>query len=105
MSPQLPCSRWTAGPSSFMLTLTCRLLWAELFRRVFREDLLVCPRCDGKVVVLTAALEPTVARLILAHLGLPTDPVRIARARAPPQAEFWPDDDWPDRDLDPTASA
>ena len=63
-----------------------------------REDLLVCPRCDGKVVVLTAALEPTVARLILAHLGLPTDLVRIAPARAPPQGDFWPDDDVPDLD-------
>ena len=75
-----------------------RLPWAELFRRVFREDLSVCPRCDGKVAVLAAITDPAIARHVLGHLGLPTADVRTAPARAPPD-----DDDGPDvepRDAD-----
>ena len=31
-----------------------RLPWAEIFRRVFREDLFECPRCSGRMQVLAA---------------------------------------------------
>ena len=58
---------------------------------MFREDLLVCPRCDGRAEVIAAVTDPNVTRLRLAHLGLAADPVRVACARAPPQADLWPD--------------
>jgi len=67
-----------------------RLPWAELFRRVFREDLLVCPRCTGPMRVLAAITEPAVIDAILTHLGLPTAPPAVAAARAPPQVAIWP---------------
>ena len=67
-----------------------RLPWAELYRRVFREDLLVCPRCAGPVRVLAAITDPAVVAAILTHLGLPTEPPAVAPARAPPQVPFWP---------------
>lgn len=68
-----------------------RLPWAELFRRVFREDLEVCPRCAGDVRVLAAITDPDVIAAILAHLDLPTAPLTTAPARAPPQLAMWPD--------------
>jgi hypothetical protein len=68
-----------------------RLPWAELFRRVFREDLLVCPRCTGRMRVLAAITDPDAIHAILTHLGLPTKPAPVAPARAPPQVSLWPD--------------
>jgi hypothetical protein len=66
-----------------------RLPWAELYRRVFRDDLLVCPRCTGRMRVLAAITDPAVVAAILTHLGLPTEPPPIAAARAPPQVPIW----------------
>jgi hypothetical protein len=77
-----------------------RLPWAELFRRAFRHDLLVCPRCAGPMKVLAAVTEPDVARAILAHLDLPTASPPIAPARAPPQLPIWPGAFDPPPDLD-----
>lgn len=68
-----------------------RLPWAELFRRVFHQDLEVCPRCAGLVRVLAAITAPDVIAAILAHLDLPTEPPPAAPARAPPQLPIWPD--------------
>ena len=61
-----------------------------LYRRVFREDLLICPRCTGRMRVLAAITDPAVVDAILTHLGLPTEPPAVAAARAPPQVPFWP---------------
>ena len=76
-----------------------RLPWAELFRRVCREDLLVGPRCTGPMRVLAAITEPAVVDAILTHLGLPTEPPAAA-ARAPPLLALWPGALDPSPDLD-----
>ena len=55
-----------------------RLAWSALLQRVFRVDVLECPRCGGRMRILAAIHQPAVARRILACLGLP--------ARAPPLA-------------------
>lgn len=76
-----------------------RLPWAELYRRVFRDDLRVCPRCAGPVRVLAAITDPAVVVAILTHLDLPSEPPQVAAARAPPQVLFWPGSDpHPDHD-------
>lgn len=67
-----------------------RLPWAELFRRVFRDDLLVCPRCAGGMRVLAAITDPAVVTAILSHLRLPTAAPVPSPARAPPLREAWP---------------
>lgn len=67
---------------------------------MFRDDLRVCPRCAGPVRVLAAITDPPVVTAILAHLDLPTEPLQVAAARAPPQALFWPDGSDPLPDLD-----
>ena len=70
-----------------------RLPWSELLHRVFRIDILRCQPCGGRVRVLACITEPAVVRHILDHLGLPSEPVRAAPARAspPPPQTAWGD--------------
>jgi len=58
--------------------------WAELIRRVFLTDVLVCPRCNGRRRVLAAITDPATIRQILEHLSLPATPPAITPARSPP---------------------
>jgi hypothetical protein len=46
--------------------------WAELLKRVFRIDALVCDHCGGARRVLAAIVEADAIHRILSHLGLPT---------------------------------
>jgi hypothetical protein len=55
-----------------------RLLWAELLQRAFELDALSCPKCGGRMRVLSAITDPIVAARILRCLALPS--------RAPPLA-------------------
>jgi len=55
-----------------------RLAWADLLQRVFEVDALACPKCGGRMRVLSAITDPIVAARILRCLSLP--------ARAPPLA-------------------
>ena len=65
------------------------LPWAELLRRVFAVDVLVCPRCLGAMSVIAYLSDPVVVGKILGHLGLPQSPLPIAPARRPAQAELF----------------
>jgi hypothetical protein len=42
-------------------------------RRAFETDVLACPRCDGRMVVLATIEDPAVIHRILTHLGLCLD--------------------------------
>jgi hypothetical protein len=64
--------------------------WAELMRRGLDIDVLQCPDCGGRLRFVAAILLSSAIRRILRHLGLPTDPVQLAPARAPPEL----DDAW-----------
>ena len=57
-----------------------RIPWAELLRRVFRDDVLTCP-CGGRRVVLAYLTQPGPVRTILDNLGLPSTGPPIAPAR------------------------
>ncbi len=61
--------------------------WAELMRRAFGYDLLVCPDCGGKMALIACILERAAVRKILAHLGLPQEPPVVTNARASPGHE------------------
>jgi hypothetical protein len=67
-----------------------RTQWAEVMRRAFGYDLLNCPSCGGRMVLLACIMQRAVITKILSHLGLPTEPPRPAKARASPlsQAHF-----------------
>ena len=54
-----------------------RLSWAQLLKRVFTIDLMICPQCGGTLTILAAIEDPAVIVKILGHLGLPS--------RAPPR--------------------
>jgi hypothetical protein len=58
---------------------TGRTAWADLLQRVFEVDALRCPACGGRMRILSAIMEPDVARRILECLHMPS--------RAPPLGE------------------
>jgi hypothetical protein len=58
--------------------------WAELMRRGLDIDVLECPDCGARLRFVAAILLSSAIRRILRHLGLPSDPVELAPARAPP---------------------
>ena len=53
-------------------------------RRAFETDVLGCPRCGGRMVVLATIDDPAVIHRILTHLGLSTEPGEPTPSRAPP---------------------
>ncbi|MBW2720219.1 MAG: transposase [Deltaproteobacteria bacterium] len=64
--------------------------WAELMRRGLDIDVLQCPDCGGRLRFVAAIMLSSAIRRILGHLDLPSDPVELAPARAPPEL----DDAW-----------
>ena len=53
-------------------------------------DVLKCPDCGGRKRFVAAIMLSSAIRRILRHLSLPSDPVELAPARAPPEL----DDAW-----------
>jgi hypothetical protein len=47
---------------------------ADLLRRVFAIDVLVCDTCGGSMRILAVLPEGEASRTILEHLGLPSKP-------------------------------
>lgn len=45
-----------------------RRRWAEMIKRVFEVDPLVCPRCHGEMRIVAFIIDPTVIDRILRHL-------------------------------------
>jgi hypothetical protein len=60
-----------------------RMDWATLLRRSLSLDALECPKCHGRLRVVAVITEREPIRRILVHLGLPTEPPAVARARDP----------------------
>jgi hypothetical protein len=52
-------------------TLARRIAWADLLKRVFEVDALRCPGCGGRMRLIAAITDPSVAHRILECLGLP----------------------------------
>jgi hypothetical protein len=61
-----------------------RRRWAQLIRRVYEIDPLVCPRCQGVMRVVAFITDGRVIRRILDHLGASAR--RATQDRAPPPA-------------------
>jgi len=51
-----------------------RTSWAELMKRVFALDVLVCPHCGGPRRLIAPLTDGLIVRKILTHLGLSTAP-------------------------------
>ena len=61
-----------------------RYAWALLLARIYAVFPLLCPKCGGAMRIIAFITDASTVRDILAHLGEPTAPPRIAPARAPP---------------------
>jgi Putative transposase len=55
--------------------------WAALLKRVFLLDVLVCPKCSGRMRIVAAILEKDSIQAILGHCGLSTGPPAMTRMR------------------------
>lgn len=68
------------APSAPVATARARYLpWADLLRRIFAIDALVCERCGGTMRILAIIDNPAVAETIARHLGLSRAPARPTR--------------------------
>ena len=56
-----------------LFAMSPRIPWAELLRRTYGIDTLVCPACDGRLRVLAAITKPETAAAILSALRV-TEP-------------------------------
>jgi hypothetical protein len=65
-----------------------RLPWAQLLKRTYQCDVLVCDACGGKRDIIAFIEDPRPVRKILQHVGLPAEPPPIAPARAPPDNDL-----------------
>jgi hypothetical protein len=72
--------------------------WADLMRRSFGFDVLVCPRCSGRIRLIALIHQPEIVQRILSDLGLPVDVPVPAPTRASPLP--WDVDGGPVRFLD-----
>jgi hypothetical protein len=66
----IPLERWSALMDGRLLVRSPRIDWATLLRRTFAEDVLVCPRCRGRLQVLEVVTKPNEAQAMLAALGV-----------------------------------
>jgi hypothetical protein len=73
-----------------------RLDWADLLRRVWAVEVMICALCGGQRRIIATIHEGPVARRILRHLGLDEFAPPRARARAPPQGDLGFDPPPPD---------
>jgi hypothetical protein len=56
-------------------------------RRAFEADVLACPRCGGRMLVLATIDDPAVIHRILTHLGLSMEPGEPVPSRGPPEGD------------------
>lgn len=89
-----PPSRWrrdcpagTTAPSTRhrpAYRRAARYAWALLLSRIYEVLPLRCTHCGGEMRLIAFITAPVTVRDILAHLGEPAAPPRIAPARGPP---------------------
>lgn len=67
-----------------------RYLWAALIARIYEVFPLLCPMCGGQMRLIAFITEGAQIRKILEHIGVDSQPPRVAPARGPP---LWEDCD------------
>ena len=74
---------------------SAHILWAALIARIYEVFPLLCPVCGGQMRIIAFITHSADIRQILDHIGVQTEPPRIAPARGPP---LWDRCDVPMRD-------
>ena len=82
----LPATLARTHPRSERAASRAGYLWAELMRRTFGFDVLACPRCGGRLRLITLVDQAAAITRMLAHLRLPTAVPEPHAARPPPLA-------------------
>ena len=77
-----------AQPTDCKPCRATRRPWAELMKRVFEIDVLVCPNCEGQRELIAFLTDALVVRKILLHLGLDSEPPLPAPARTLEESMF-----------------
>jgi hypothetical protein len=62
---------------------------AKLIARVYEVDPLRCEHRSGQMKIIAFVIQRSEINAILNHLGLPREPPEVYRARGPPQAGLW----------------
>ena len=57
--------------------------WAHLLRRSHDIDVLDCPKCHGRLRLMSVLRDKVQVRRVLRHFGKPTEPPPRAKARDP----------------------
>jgi hypothetical protein len=89
----LSVKHWSRLLGGLLYAASPRVDWASLLRRSFDVDVLMCPKCRGRLHVLGEITDPVLLGLVLESLELPTEAPRVGRARDPPELFAPPDED------------
>jgi len=65
----IPCLSPTDLEAPTLYKQKRRIRWAQLIRRVWLEDPLLCPDCGSEMQILSFITEPPVVDRILRHVG------------------------------------
>ena len=87
-APSPPSETTDEGTDEPLHRNAARYAWALLLARIYEVLPLLCPRCGGQMRIIAFITEAVAVRTILAHLGEPTAPPRLAKARGPPLWEI-----------------
>ena len=82
-APSVP-SVSAEAPTEPIHRRAARYAWALLLARIYEVFPLFCPKCGAQMQIIAFITESGAVRNILAHLGEPTSPPRVAPARGPP---------------------
>jgi len=77
----LSAEHWKRLEDGRLLARQPRVNWADLLRRTWAEDVLVCPRCAGRMAILEPVTDPARIRDHLERLGLAAEPAAFAPPR------------------------
>ena len=72
--PQTGCAVQPAAPEAQgkddSFRQQCRSNWARLIQKIYEADPLVCPKCQGRLTIVSFLEDPAVVKRILVHLDL-----------------------------------
>jgi hypothetical protein len=79
----LTLKHWGRILEGELFATSSRIDWAVLLQRTFGFDALRCTTCNARMRIVATINDPVVAKKILAHVGVSTEPLPRARARDP----------------------
>ena len=82
-TPGCPADHSNGDESEWLKTRRTR--WAQLIRKVWQEDPLLCPRCGGTMRIISFITEQGVIDKILRHIGFKHADTPPPRYHPPPQ--------------------